>query len=350
MPKSAQDLIDGVRSRTNTERTQHVTDPEILTWLNDEGDQFYNKLVASREEYVVRTTQFTLNTPFFEETDNVAVVNGYQPTITDSVTQGMPLTGPFNAAPDYYKIYTVTIRPMVAVNTGVTQFEIKKNGVLTGVFGSLASGATDPLVLKPDNVTFVDGDTIAIEITCANSSAGWNCSFYISATPFVQNQIANGCLVPDDFLKPVKISFPLGNGRRQEALPIDSDHNTAVACEFTYRISDQKILIYPEINPKLGPYDLEYCPRWKELVTDPVPNFLIKEMERFSDILELGAAAMVKAKRKMPEDVALMRALQADMAKDGIASIPGRKGGPKHIPLPLSEHRRMLGYRNRRYF
>jgi len=186
------------------------------------------------------------------------------------------------------------------------------------------------------NPTFTDADTVEIAVSTAGATT-WTIAFYIVVRPFVASTVPNAAPLPADFLKPIALNLDLGNGAFQPILPLESLNDRFAAQEWKHWISDQKLFVYPERNVKTGPYLLEYCPRWVNLQLRPFPNALAFEMERFSEIIELGAASMAKLKRKMPDDAAALRQKQIDMIKSAIASIPGRKGGPKGIPMPVRE-------------
>ena len=217
MAVTCADLIANVRSRANIEHTQHVTDAEIVTWLNDEGDEFYQKLVSAREHHVVTFTTFTL-------------------------TSG-----------------------------------------------------------------------------------------------------TNTATLPADFLKPISIALPRGGSVPPfEILPLDSIQNRSTCERWRYDIMGQKIYIWPNVNVGVGPYEFFYVPKWVTITSSPDVG-LIPEMERFAEIIALGAASMAKVKRKMLDDAKALRDKQNAMTQSGIESIPGRKGSPKQIPMPLKDRERYYG-------
>jgi len=216
MAITAASMVANVRSRTDTQRTRFITDDEILTFINDESKDFWAQLIASRENYVTKSAQFTLT-----------------------------------------------------------------------------------------------------------------------------SQAVNSAALPADFLKPVAVSRPLdnSNGRREIVLPLESLSDRTNCPERRYWIMDQKIFIYPQIAVPLGPYDFDYCPRWTDLTLSPSTSLPL-EFEQFDHIAELGASASVKRKRKMFDEAAAFDLAQDKAIKSAIAVIPGRKGGPKQIPMPLKDARR----------
>lgn len=335
------ELINNVRSRANIERTKHVTDDEIVTWLNDEGDEFYQKLISSRENYVTRKAQFTLGTTTFVRGDDEAsaqvprTINDLNPTFT----AGLSLT---HAPPSYYKIVAFIVDPQGPCTTGDTTFSFRR-GFAPIATVTVPAGSTDRQSAFPTiSTTFLSTDTLDIS-SDAGAGADWECIFTIVYQQFVAETVANAAPLPGDFLKPLYVHLPLDNGCSMPVLPLDSLADKSLIDEYRYWISDQSIRIYPETHIRTGPYDLEYVPRWQTLQLNPWPNSLMQEMDRFSEIICLGAASMAKLKRKMIDDAAQLRQKQNDMTASAIAAIPGRVGSPKKIPMPKKDIERRYG-------
>jgi hypothetical protein len=341
MAISTQDLIDNVRSRADIQRTKHITDDEIVVWLNDDGSQIYNKLVSSREEYITRNAQFSLGITDFIETDSVSIVNGFGLLVDGTPDVGFPIFG-LNVAPSYYKIISFTITPVDACNTGNTFFNLKKNGTDIGKLIEVASGSLEPAFDDSLNTVFYSTDTLTLSVTAVTPGPGWNSTITIVAVPFTPVTTKNGARVPNDFFKPIKIELPLGNGRKREIFPLGSVHQSAVTDLWEYEITDQTILIWPDLDVQVGPYNLRYNPRYSSMTLTPM-TYLPKELEQFKEVMELGAAAMCKLKRRMPEDASALKAQQDEMFKAAIEAIPGRRGGPKKIPMPNSERATFRG-------
>jgi hypothetical protein len=344
-------LVANVRSRANIERTKHVLDSEIVQWLNDEGRIVYNKLVDSREEYVSRLTQFTLNTPFFVENDVETYVNGQTVLVNISAgATGLAVDFALLPAPTYYKLYSFTVAPQSSNTTGDTGFQLRKGGFGIADVITIPSGSNASVTHYFSDLTFVNTDVIDMLVS-AGAGADWNATVTIVVTPFVSTSIANAAPLPVDFLKPIDVSFPLdSNGRRQEIPPLESVHNKTYVTEYRYLTSDELIYIYPQFDPRVGPYDLSYVPFWKDLTLDPAPNSIIKPMERFSDTMCIGAASTAKIKRKMLEDAQALRTQANATMASVLATIPGRKGSPKQIPMPLKDRQRYAGaWRIRRF-
>jgi len=343
MAKTTDSLIAAVRSRANIERTKHVTDDEIVTWLNDEGDEFHNMLISSRENYITKTATLTLGTTVFNVDSDAPAVNGFQVGIDNSVTTvGLPI-GPLNAAPSYYEILSFIGIPQGPNTSGDATFTVLINSVPTASKFVVPGASLDRVYCDEANPTFTDADTVEISVSTAGATT-WTIAFYIVVRPFIASTVANAAPLPSDFLKPIAINLDLGNGAFQPILPLESLNDRFTAQEWKHWISDQKLFIYPERSVKTGPYVMEYCPRWVDLQLRPFPNALSFEMERFSEILELGAASMAKLKRKMIDDATQLRQKQSDMIKSAVAAIPGRKGGPKTIPMPIKDLERFRGY------
>jgi len=343
MAKTTDSLIAAVRSRANIERTKHVTDDEIVTWLNDEGDEFYNMLISSRENYITKTATLTLGTTVFNMAADAPVINGFQVSIDNSVTLISLPMGPLIAAPSYYEILSFIGVPVGPNTSGDATFTITINAAPTASKFVVPDGSSDRVYCDEANPTFTASDTVKIAVSTPGATS-WSIAFYIVVRPYVAATVSNAAPLPSDFLKPIAINLDLGNGAFQPILPLESLNDRFAAQEWKHWISDQKLFVYPERSVKTGPYVMEYCPRWVDLQLRPFPNALAFEMERFSEIIELGAASMAKLKRKMVEDAQQLRQKQSDMIKSAIASIPGRKGGPKTIPMPTKDLGRFRGY------
>lgn len=343
MSVMADELVAGVRERANIERTKHISDAEIIKWLNDEGSALYNKLISARENYITRRTTLTLGGSSFVQEPSAE--KWFNPDVTINNLTGdfaIPPSGSLLPAPSYYKILSFIGTPNAPCTTGDTLFQIKVNATLTDCMFTIADGSDAQQSDSAHNPTFTDADTLLVS-TAAGAGADWSIYITMIVQPYLAETIANAAALPADFLKPLALQLELGNGNALPVEPLDS-LNQRNSCEtFKHWISDQRIYVYPERDVKVGPYTLDYCPRWTRLQITPFPNALLPEMEQFSDILEIGAAATAKLKRRMVEDAQALNAQQADMIRDAIAAIPGRKGGPKRIPMPTNERERFRG-------
>lgn len=333
------DLIAAVRRISNTQRTQHVTDSDILGFANGSIEELYDLVVQSRESYFAETATFNLagsnSISLAEVTTGLVPV---PPFDVEHAGLSAPDGGATNsiATPvvtgvDAVEISRFTVAPALG-NLSGQDFTIALyvNGAPSGVQVTIpASGSGSTPITDFVHTVFVDpSDILAIVATPADPPApGSDWTFtatFTVTTPIPESR----------FYKELALCHGSGAAAR-EIPPLDTitDRNRVVTPH--YWIQGETLSFYPAANVPAGPFTLDYVPNCPVLEDGDV---LPTQLERFREFMEVGAAVKVQIKRQ--KDTSELERRQLALRQRVVSAVSGRKAGPKRIPMPAKEQYR----------